>query len=218
MPRRTDRDLSSVSVTIESVEGGPFDVGTPSDHPLPGGFGLIVPEFVASIDDPQLPWLVRMVVGVHDGRLVARQVSVISRRPTGPVTGAALRRVPVDAYLGLARTEAARPEAGVIVAFDETPAGVRWSAGLSEQEWQESFDGRRRAQDQWLPSVALAYREALSNPTPRVNGSPTAEVARRLHMSRGHASRLVTAARRANLLGPASPGRAGEKPKERRAK
>lgn len=211
MPRATIRDLSKVRVTIQSLEDGSDScVETPSLYPLLGGFGLTMREFRVEIKDPEIGYEVNMVVHAQDGRLCARCISVEQSEAGVPVTGTALRSIPVDAYLGLVLEEA-RQSGGLVVPYEVATGVVTFKLGASAEEW-EAFEaaGHRRSEVNWLPSVAKAYRDALGDPDPRVRVAPTRAVGTRLHISRGHASRLVAAARKKGLLGPALPGRGGE--------
>jgi hypothetical protein len=68
----------------------------------------------------------------------------------------------------------------------------------------------RRPTADVLPKVAQIYRAALASDDEFEREAPTAAVAKRLNYSRGHASRLVSAARKQGLLGEARRGRSGE--------
>ncbi len=217
---RASRDLSAVKVRIRPFEIGS---GTPEDGGgrLDGGLSLSN-AFTTDLDDPGLNALVSLTIEARSGRLVASSIVVAERGGGPPITGAALRAVPVESYVDLVR-KAARTAFGLLTA--DSPALVPTPAGTAEvsqgppsdDQWDHFAASQRGAPtEDLLPAVARIYREALASPDPRVRNSPTAQVARQLHYHRGHAARLVTRARKEGLLRAARPGRAGEQPQPKR--
>ena len=179
--------------------------------PLDGGL-FLVNRFTATVDDPSLPFLVTLVLVAHGRRLAPEAVN-LKMRPGGiPITATNLRAVKVDAYVARIRDEVGALDGGLlIVRRQEDSQSIRWS-GVPDGDWSrfEDSQNRRRRPADTLPAVAEAYREALGHPDSQIAAAPTMYVAEKLFYSRGHASRLVTQARKVGLLGDAIPGRAGE--------
>lgn len=179
---------------------------------MEGGL-VLLRRFTAQIKDPDLDFEIEISVCAHRRRLVVERVTV--QRHTGgePVTGTACRRLTLDAYLQKIRRHLGETSGSFLIAQIREPAArsTRWSPP-DPQQWSESETAQRRRMpvDQTLPRVAEVYRAALADPDFGVAQAPTLEVAIRLHYSRGHAARLVSEARKAGLLGPAAPGKAGE--------
>ena len=182
---------------------------------MEGGITL-VRRFEAEVDDLALPYLLNLTVGVHRRRLAIEGALILQRRGGSPVTSAGLRLVVLDAYLGAVRKELGALSGAFLLATvkERTPRSVSWSPP-SVEEWLRFEDEQRRSlpRRETLHMVAEAYQEALADPDPEVFRKPTAAVAKRLHYSRGHISRLLTEARESKppLLGPAHTGRAGER-------
>jgi len=204
MARRPDRDMTAVAVTLdgpdERVGGGPL-----------GGGLLLRGRFTAKIEDPAVPYNVTMAIVAFEGRLVCDAVTV-ARKGNGPiVTGTTLRSTVLDSYLSRVRETLGLFDGGFLVLKERerTPTSVSYS-GVRSDEWAtfESTQGRDRPIE--VAEVANLYREALGSPDSKINRAPTAAVARRLGVHRGHAARLVSRARQEGLLGPARAGRAGE--------
>jgi hypothetical protein len=178
---------------------------------LEGGLRLLG-ALTYDVRDSELPYGVTMTVWVADGRLACEALQITQRRGGPPVTTDGQRAVTIDAYLDEIRRTlitagdtsllVMAPVEGVAGAFEPPDAG-QWA----------SFDRAqrpRRPMNELLPRVADVYRDALRSPDPEVAKAPTAAVAKHFHYSRGHASRLVSAARDHALLEGARPGRPGE--------
>ena len=128
------------------------------------------------------------------------------------MTSTAIRSVKVDAYASLVREELGALEGGfLIMRRSEGSTWTKWS-GVPGDAWAslELSHRKRRDPDEVLPVVARVYRDALMSADPAIAGAPTRYVAEQLSYSRAHAGRLVANARKAGLLAPALPGRAGE--------
>ncbi|MGC2208169.1 MAG: hypothetical protein WA724_10030 [Candidatus Dormiibacterota bacterium] len=174
----------------------------------------MVEGFQAEIADPELGCALSLTIGAHNRRLAIER-AVFSLRENGlPLTGTRLRSAPLDAYLHAVRQGLENLGDGLLVRSQtRSPnALVPYLTRPTEEDWQRFQAEYRRYHHsrELLPLAADAYRRALASPDPRVFRSPTAEVGRRLHRSRGHAARLVAMAREAGFLGPAFRGRSGE--------
>jgi hypothetical protein len=207
-PAKPKRDLSRVQIT-----GHPVDIGRgPGGGPLEGGLRL-TRELPFDVDDPEMPYLMTLVVRAQEGKLVCGEATIRQRLDGPPVTGAVLRSVVVDSYLRLIRqglSEPARFGGMVLIREVATTSESRIYEPPSQEDLValSRTEHRRTSLDEMLPRVANAYREALADPVDAF--APTLSVARRLYVSRGHAARLVSQARKAGLLGPARRGIAGE--------
>lgn len=186
--------------------------------PLEGGLRLAA-ALTFDVTDSELPYDVTMTVGAFEGRLVCQRLELAQRRNGPPVTTEGQRLVTVDAYLDAARAAAIKSGG---VAFLAPVAGVPGAFEPATPEQWDAFDRAQRPRrpiDDVLPRVAAEYRKALRSPDPTIAKAPTEAVARALHYSRGHASRLVTAARKAGLLDPSrGRGRPGEVPTTKTAR
>lgn len=211
MPRRTQRDLSAVSVSdIHPLSGDEAVLPSqgPGGGPLDGGL-VLGQGFYAQIIDPAIGVQVKIGVVAHERRLACSEVHVEGL----PVTGTVLRSLPLDAYVALAR-EALGPLSYITPAPVVTQVGDRqmmqWrgSSRGERAKLAQAQDGHHRGPDR-LPEVVAAYRQAMAEGA----HDPTATAARRLHYSRGHVSKLLSKARKPEraLLGPArGRGRSGE--------
>jgi hypothetical protein len=169
--------------------------------------GLAMPErYSASVDDPDLPFTVRITVVVEQGRPVCESLAA-ERRPEGiPITIESLR-LPVARLI--------RETAPLVaLAVRETDAGSKLTPSTPAEQEQvhatirssrKPKRGPNIEQDQRLDRVAEIYRAALAS-----GAWPTQAVAEGLHVSRSHAGRLVMMARRRGKLGPTLPGKKGE--------
>jgi len=181
--------------------------------PLEGDLEL-VEGFRAEVADPELGCDLSLTIGAHNRRLAIER-AVFSLRVDGlPLTGTRLRSAPLDAYLQAVRRGLEELGDRLLVKNQMRSPGsqVPYLTRPTEEDWErfESERHRNHRTRQLLPLAAEAYRRALASPDPKVYRSPTAEVGRRLHKSRGHAARLVAMAREAGFLGPAFRGRSGE--------
>lgn len=140
-----------------------------------------------SADDPPLD--VEIYVVPQDGRLVAHEVRV-RRQPDGPpVTGEAIRSIPVAALTQYAAREVLRIVS--IAANGETTA-VR--AGVPEEQVQYVRD--HGLTDKTIEIVAHTYRLALL-----MGNTPTKMVEEWLEIPRSTAGRWIATARERGLLG-----------------
>ena len=187
---------------------------------LEGGWSLESP-FRARVTDSAVPVSIVLDVEAAGGRLVARAVRVERRKPSGVVDGSTLRALPIEQYLSHALNAATRfnPAVGIPLVrpeVDRTDTTVTTSLMGTRRQIEQLAEGqaRRRPGREAMERVVAAYKEALADP--RTHHRPTAAVAEKLHFSHGHVSRLLTQARKEQLLGRARPGRAGEVVKDRR--
>jgi hypothetical protein len=155
-----------------------------------------------------------LVVEVDDrGAASCRRVEVAAES----VSGELLRRVPVNRLLARAMAAAhfrfGEPEdGGIRIDFGE--GGVaRFPTPKESAEFYESYARNARKPrrgspltDENLRNVADLYRAATRRGDP-----PTQTVASAMSVARPTAARWVSAARKRGLLGPAIPGRAGER-------
>jgi hypothetical protein len=137
-----------------------------------------------------LPYEVKLDVEHRDGRYEVAAIRV-ARKPDGPeVTGEAIRAVPVRHIMNLGALKAAKEL-------------------FSRYQREDLF---KRVNDEALGLVADLYRWATM-----VGDPPTQTVAVHLfHGVRPTAARWVMRARQRGFLGPAEPGRAGERPAKRK--
>ncbi|MFZ0995823.1 MAG: hypothetical protein WAO09_07595 [Candidatus Dormiibacterota bacterium] len=210
MPGRL-KDMSRVAVTI--IPPIPATGPGRGGGPLEGDLELLA-GFRAEIEDPDLGCDLSLTIGAYHRRLAIERAVFSLREGGPPLTGTRLRSAPLDAYLQAVRRALDELEDRLLVRNQMRSPGahVPYLTRPNEQDW-ERFDSERHRNHrtrQLLPLVADAYRQALASPDPKVYRSPTAQVGRRLHKSRGHAARLVAMAREAGFLGPAFRGRSGE--------
>lgn len=164
----------------------------------------------AVVDDPGLPYLVQLTLGAFAGRVGVEKLEIRSREGAGPVTSEALRRVPLQSYVDAVLADPS-VRTYVVAETQRTERSVGWGPPAKEQLEALRLAGRRRSDPaDVLPAVVEAYRRALGDP--RWRGKPTEKVAQELNYSRGHASRLLSLARKRGMLGDARPGVGGERP------
>ncbi|MGH3722042.1 MAG: hypothetical protein ACRDRI_25010 [Pseudonocardiaceae bacterium] len=147
-------------------------------------------------EDPPLD--VEIDVVPEDGRLVAHEVRV-RRRPDGPpVTGEAIRSVPVAALTQFAAREVLR-----IVSIADNGEISAVPAGVPEEQVQYVRD--HGLTDKTVEIVAHTYRLALL-----MGNTPTKMVEEWLEVPRSTAGRWIATARERGLLGKAEGrGKAG---------
>jgi hypothetical protein len=203
-PRRRTRG-GTIRVTQHTVQMADFRPG----GWLQGGLILLGPVGYDVVDS-ELPYDVTLIVWTHDGRLAAQDIKVTQRSGGPPVTTDGLRSVTVDAYLDAVRAHLLSVGKLLLMAPVEGLPGAFEPPRSDQEAHFDRAQRPRRPMDETLPKVAAVYREALRSSDAMVAMAPTEEVGRRLGYSRGHASRLVTAARKEGLLDSARPGRAGE--------
>lgn len=208
MGRRTQRSFT-LEVRAKAGAGGGI---------VQGGVVLLGPYSVV-VDDRQLDAELELQVDAHDGRLAVREL-VLRRRPGGPApTAATLRSVALDSYLARSLEQLPPGQLGSARQLAGGHTFVSPARGRQEEEVRKvrrasSSPSGAEVRRQQLERVAKHYRHALElQPDDDVAGwrrRPTQYVAHKEHVSRGRAGDLLTEARRAGLLGPARPGRAGE--------
>jgi hypothetical protein len=174
----------------------------------------LVEGFRAELADPALGCDLTLTIRAHNRRLAIER-AVFSIREGGlPLNGTRLRAAPLDAYLQAVRQALEELDDSFLVRTQTRypNAMVPYLTRPTAEDWQrfEAEHRRYHHSRELLPLAADAYRSALASPDPKVFRSPTAEVGRRLHRSRGHAARLVAMARENGFLGPAFRGRSGE--------
>jgi hypothetical protein len=205
------KDMSRVAVTI--IPPSPETSFGRGGGALEGDLEL-VEGFRAEIADPDLGCDLSLTIVAHSRRLAIER-AVFSLREEGlPLTGTRLRLAPLDAYLQAVRQGLEELGDRLLVRTQtrSPDAMVPYLTRPTDEDWQrfEAEHRRNHHSRELLPLAAEAYRRALASPDPKVFRSPTAEVGRRLHRSRGHAARLVATAREAGYLGPAFRGKSGE--------
>jgi hypothetical protein len=205
------KDMSRVAITI--IPPSPEASYGRGGGPLEGDLEL-VEGFRAEIEDPDLGCDLSLTIGAHNRRLAIERAVFAVREVGPPLTGTRLRSAPLDAYLQAVRRGLEELGDRLLVRNQTRlpDSQVPYLTRPTDEDWERFDSGRRRNHNarQLLPLAADAYRRALASPDPKLYRSPTAEVGRRLHKSRGHAARLVAMARDAGFLGPAFRGRSGE--------
>ena len=207
----------SVDVHRDWVRDGADLVRIGEQYALPVRFeATITPR---SVEFPAC----RLRVVVENGRPVCEGLE-LKRQPAGPpVSGDALRRVPVAAYVARAVDEVgywvvpADPPPTVtfdgeavplpsIPLDDENVAVPMGGIGRTAEYRAVTRAPRRqgRVTDEKLREVADVYRRA------NATGHPTKAVMEEWHVERATASRWVRRAREAGFLGAARPRMAGE--------
>jgi len=213
MSPRLTRDADAVQVVIHP--GGRLGRGTEAEGggPLRGGLTLMN-RFRAVISDPEVPCEITLTVGARDGWLACESVTLAAKDGGPAVTGAALRGITLALYMQRVRQELGEAGGGGIInkLVDRTETVVVYEPpDLQELDGLDFAQIRRAVKAAKITPemVASAYREAQASPDPGKNRRPTAAAAERLGISRGHASRLLTEARRKGLpgLGPTRPPR-----------
>lgn len=197
-PRPPSRELSAVKIR-NRPRGGAETYDMSELHQLAGGVVVGGGAWDADVDDPALPCLLTLHIGVEDGRLVCNDVELHRRPGAPPITGTVLRGVVIDTYMRLALAQ--RP---FLMAGD-----LDYAAGpVTSAERQKAVAAQRRREvPVTLVRLVEEYRKVLADPALRDRA--TAEAADRLHLSRGHASRLLARARDEGLLLASEMGRGG---------
>ncbi len=211
---RATRNAAAITVHIDAHGAGHPVIGrgTPEEGggPLRGGLKLMN-RFAAEVTDPAVPYHITLIVAARDGWLECESVQMSAAPGGAPVTAMAIRSMTLSLYIVKVREELGKFGGAFLVTREvaRTERSVTHSP-VDPGAWDiMDYAQRRRNAQLTTEVVAAAYREALSSSDPEQSLRPTAAVAERLHASRGHISRLLTAARREGLpsLGPArSPG------------
>lgn len=151
-----------------------------------GGFSVWSPCAVVVTEDPSTPYDVKLELAIEDGRFEVQQLTA-TRKPGGPpLTTEQLRLVSVAKI-------AARAVAQVMPEIVQSAPGAFQIGGEAPSPADE------------LEHVAALYRLAY------VCGlHPIQHVADQLDIPKSTAAKKVIRAREAGLLGPATPGVAGE--------
>lgn len=215
---RESRDASRVRFSdFELLEPATL---TDRERELGGGL-YMAQDLAVRVDDPEQPHVVELVIVPWQGRLEAGRVTVTRRDDASPPVDHKALRFPLAAYVAGAVAEYLRrptsdPEHLLLIArigrgYAGRPTSFQ-AFGPDDQEQAANTipqtQGERRGKRANLERAAELYREALRDPLHC--RAPTQYVAVKEHWSRGHASRLVTEARKAGLLGPPRGTRGGE--------
>lgn len=210
MPRLV-RDPSAIKVSFPP--GQALGAGRPEEGggQLRGGMTL-ANRVTAEIEDPALPdYAITVTVAARDGFIVAESIT-IAERPGGPLlASAAVRQTGLSLYVQRIREEIPRQAPLFVlreVSRSEHAVTFTWPVGEGGEDW-DAFAQIRRATRLTPEIAAEAYLEALASPDPEKNRKPTQAAAEKLGISRGHAGRLITEARKKGVpgLGPGRPAR-----------
>lgn len=197
--------MDKPEVQIEGDQPAPWQAAGELWIAIPGQ-KAVPHRFWAVINDPALPYLLRMQVTLdHPANVAAVRNLVVSRRedtyPFGPdVTTAGLRGINVRRYLRLAVDAAARPTISA-----EPVTGIRGTffvEGVSRDRAFGGPGGEKRGRGSRtelgrLDVVASAYKAA------KAASQPVREaVMAACHVERSQAQRLIRAAREAGKLPP----------------
>lgn len=158
--------------------------------------GLAMPRMITIDCEGVAGYNVSMDVAGQDGRLAAVEIRVTQRPGGPPVTGEALRSIPVAAVTKLAGAK--------VVTFEQKDGYVEMTARVLTPEMVEDIreSGPTKKTLDW---VAYLYRLAVLQGEP-----PTQAVETTLQVPRSTAGRWVAQARRQGFLGPAEgQGKAG---------
>lgn len=177
--------------------GGPLRSGVTLRHRL-----------TADIEDPALPdYAITVTVNARDGFIVAESITVAERPDGPPLASAAVRQTGLSLYVQRIREEIPRQVPLILMREKRrSEHAVVYTFAAAEEDW-DSFAQLRRATRLTPELAAEAYLEALESPDPDKNRKPTQAAAAKLGISRGHAGRLITEARKKGVpgLGPGRP-------------
>ncbi len=166
-------------------------------RPTRVGPGLAMPSPVVLVTATDLNgYDVEVEVVPQGGRLAAMEVRVRQREDGPPVTGEAIRSVPVASLV--------KQAASHLMSIDSTKDGV---TSMSGRRLTEEVAGRLRSRgptDEALEWVAYLYRLSVAMGEP-----PTRTVEQALELPRSTAGRWVALARQRGFLGQTESGRAG---------
>jgi hypothetical protein len=198
----------------------PTDFGPPRNQALasgvvdfpwvPYGEGFEIPLFFQYQGSGPFEWTLTVLVVENRPQCVLLNCWDPDMRH--PIRPESLRDLPLGRLIREAALMASRP-------VDESPHSFeRWSS-IDEvlaarravaKELRKRPNGHRRSRltDEFLAEVAKTYRANVSN------GQPSKAVAERFGYTDTSARRVVREARRRGHLGPAQPGRGGERRKE----
>jgi hypothetical protein len=156
---------------------------------------IVPPVFTATIDDPAMPFIVRMKVHVNGSNALIDALSLHRWEGDPPIGSRALRHVPIKRYLAAALVKAQ-------LKIEETSPGHYQISPRSEKEEDELGEraattaSRRRVRvtdpDEIRAEIERAGQlraEALSDEEQRRRS--TLYVAERMHVSRAKAARLL---------------------------
>ncbi len=203
---RLVRDPSAIKVTFpqQTIGNGSPELG---GGPLRGGVEL-ANRVIANIEDPALPYAITVTVAARDGFIVAESMTIAERPGGPPLASAAVRQTGLSLYVQRIREELPRVPGFLIEVQSRTDHTVSFGFPPVQADW-DAFAEMRRA-TRLTPEIAAdAYLEALASPDPEKNRKPTQVAAEKLGISRGHAGRLITEARKRGVsgLGPGRPAR-----------
>lgn len=220
-PRYTRVVSTTETRDVAGVKFSHFQLLEPASQagrrPLDGGYAMDR-DLAVRVDDPAQAHLVELVIVPWDGRLAAGRVIVARRHDTSqPVDYRALR-FPLSSYVAGAVSAYMHstfdPDELLLIARVGTGPGQHFFHALGPDDQAAAAkeatrgQGQRRGKRETLLLAAELYRKALGDPMHR--RAPTQYVAENMPCSRGHASRLLTEARNAGLLGPARGTGGGE--------
>jgi hypothetical protein len=159
---------------------------------------LTVPKrFTASFtEDDDLPFNVDLVVELDGDRLVCSSLTCHRKADGSPVTGEAIRQVPVATLV----REAAERAASGRHEINKLYKGLQVFGPNPRRQLRE-----RGPVEQTLRAVAFEYRWALL-----CGEAPTRAVMDRFDIPRATAGRWIAMARKRAFLGAATPRRAGD--------
>lgn len=171
------------------------------------GRDIAIPEIEASIDGPELPYRLHLVIAVVHGRPVCTSLTA-ERLPDGaPVTRRGLNSLPVDKLVRMAAAQSAatisRGDGWTSYDLVTPEQSASVLAGLTPRRGRRGDPGAR---EELVRKVVIAYRDLLAAKVKQ----PKPAIAKSLGISVSYVSALLADARRQGLLGPAIPGRAGE--------
>jgi hypothetical protein len=175
---------------------------------VPYGPGFEIPLYFEYEGDGPFDW--KLTVLVIEGRPQCIQLEFGATDPTRPITPERLHRFQLGRFLKEATLMMSAPA-------DEIPRRYRrWSSieearaarATVERQYRKrrpTVEGKRVLTDEFLTEVAEIYRQNVAT------GAPSKAVAEHFHYTRESARRVVSEARLRGLLGPARPGRVGER-------
>jgi hypothetical protein len=152
---------------------------------------------------------VAMIVSIQTGRLACEEMTIARRDGGPPISTAGLRHIPVSALLVKSAWAVAQVEAldDDLHGDDGTDGAVIRASRVIDrvQPSKGPLSGLKR--DALLGQIAAAYRRALK----AGDTAPRKAVAEEMGYSESYIGKLLVEARRKNILGAATPGRAGER-------
>jgi hypothetical protein len=169
--------------------------------------GYALSAITARVDDPNIPYILDIAVSVVHGQPVCTQLTAEQKDGGPPVTRRGLNSLPVDQIVRAVAAQAAvraeyRP--GIVTFEPVAPEDAR--SLLAELTPRRGRRSDPDARNQLIESVVRSYRDLLAAGVKQ----PKPAIARELSISPSYVGSLLAEGRRRGLLGPATPGRAGE--------